>query len=159
MAGEHDSWLKSAFELDVSKILTSTPGDGAAAPEFSSGATANSMASGFQKQAEGALEVLGSARRALGDLEQAKLDVAKGVVIKGISGVAGATAGLASAAGDEDFADELRAAQANADAERLVRRDALLHLRQILLQRVPQLRPIVGGMHERRVREMAEAVT
>ena len=48
--------------------------------------------------------------------------------------------------------------QADAHAERLVAGDPRFHFRQIGDQRMVQLLPIVGGMHKRRVSEVAEAV-
>ena len=49
--------------------------------------------------------------------------------------------------------------QPDADAERLVAGDARLHLRQIGGERMVELLPVVGGMHQRRIGQMAEAVT
>ena len=49
--------------------------------------------------------------------------------------------------------------QPDAHAERLVAGEARLHLGQIGVERRPQLLPIVGGMHQRRIGQMAEAVT
>jgi hypothetical protein len=48
--------------------------------------------------------------------------------------------------------------QADAHAERLVAGDPRLHFRQIGGQRMVQRLPIVGGMHEGRICEVAEAV-
>ena len=45
-----------------------------------------------------------------------------------------------------------------ADAKLLVRRHARLHRRQIGVDALPELIPVVGGVHQRRVREVAEAV-
>ncbi len=46
-----------------------------------------------------------------------------------------------------------------ADAKLLVRRHARLHRRQIGVDALPELIPVVGGVHQRRVREVAEAVS
>ena len=48
--------------------------------------------------------------------------------------------------------------QAEHTPNALLGRDALLHLRQIGVERIPQLLPVVGGMHERRIGQVAEAV-
>ncbi len=45
-----------------------------------------------------------------------------------------------------------------AHAKLLVRRHARLHRRQISVDALPELIPVVGGVHQRRVREVAEAV-
>ncbi len=49
--------------------------------------------------------------------------------------------------------------QPDAHAERLVAGDAGLDLRQISHERMIQLLPVVGGMHQRRIGQMAETVT
>ncbi len=49
--------------------------------------------------------------------------------------------------------------QPDAHAERLVAGDPRLHFRQVGDERIVKLFPVVGWMHERRIGQMAEAVT
>jgi hypothetical protein len=51
-----------------------------------------------------------------------------------------------------------RRRRAQADAELLVRRHARLHLRQISIDALPQLLPVVRRVHERRVGEMSKTL-
>jgi hypothetical protein len=109
MFDENDSWLEG-IGVDVSGILGSVQDNSTDNAWFDPSASSNSVSSG-------AWETFTSGASAAGDLAEAGWDAAAGAGAKVVSGAAGAAAGVASAVGADETAQDLRAAQAAAEAD------------------------------------------